>query len=114
LFEIIFAALLVGLIIFPALYTLHFKLRRKLLFLAACYGLEQIIFVLLLGLASPLILMDIFVFPQLETNGSMAGISWLAATFRFVEDYWYWVTFIILVVVPFPLHNRYRSIFDPE
>lgn len=107
----LFGMALVGILLFPAIYAFYFKLQRRVLFLASCYGLEQIITILLLGLVSPLIILKIFTFPQLEANESLESIRWLVVGMQFVEDYWYWGTFIILLLVPFMVHRRYQDVF---
>ena len=107
----LFGIALVGILLFPAIYALYFKFNRKILFMASCYGLEQIIMILLIGLVSPLIILKIFTFPQLESNESLESIRWLVVAMQFVENYWYLGTFIILLVVPFIVHRKYQDVF---
>jgi hypothetical protein len=104
-------AALMGIILFPVIYAFYFKLQRKVLFLAACYGLEQIITLLLIGLVSPLILLRVFTFPQLEANGSLEDIGWLVETMGFFQDYWYWITPVILLLVPLSVHRKFQDVF---
>lgn len=47
----------------------------------------------------------------LEANGSLKGIRWLLVAMRFVQDYWYFGTPIILLITPFVIKMRYQDVF---
>jgi hypothetical protein len=111
LIEIIFGIAVLVTLLFPVLYAFYFKLNRKLLFLASCYGLEQIISVLLFGLLSPIIILDIFAVPQLDSNQSLENVRWFIYGLHFVESYWYAGMLFILLTSPFIVHRRFKDLF---
>jgi hypothetical protein len=79
--------------------------------MASCYGLEQIISVLLLGLLSPIIFLKIFAVPQLEANQSLVNIRWLINGLHFIESYWHVGILISLLIAPFIVHRRFKDVF---
>lgn len=92
----------------------YYKLQYKIVFIAVCYGMEQIIIALLVGLVSPLIILSIFAFPQLEANGSLESVRWLVVLTRFYEEYWYWFSPIILLILPVMIQRRYKDVFPKQ
>lgn len=96
---------------FPVIYAFYFKLNRKILFLASCYGIEQIISVLLFGLSSPLLLLKIFAVPQLEANQSLEYLRWVVNGLHFIENNWHIGIFFVLLIAPFIVHRRFKDVF---
>ena len=109
--DLLFATGVIALFLYPILYLFYFKLTHGLLFLAACYGLEQIISLLLIGLLSPLFILDVFAFPQLEANGDIENLRWLVTLTHYAGDYWYWITPVVLLATPTIVHKRYTTVF---
>jgi hypothetical protein len=111
LVETILATVVFGVLLYPVVYAGYYKLEHKVLFVAACYGIEQIITVLLFGLLSPLFFLKTFAFPQLAANESIEGLRWLLVAMSFVEDYWYFGAIFLLLIAPYMIRRSYRDIF---
>lgn len=109
--DILIGIAILGILLFPVLYAIYFKLNRKLLFIASCYGLEQIILMLLYGLFSPMIILEMFAVPQLEANQYLENVRWLINGLYFVESYWYIGMFSILLIAPFLVYRRFKDVF---
>ncbi len=114
LFDVLIGILVLVTLLFPVLYAFYFKLNRKILFMASCYGIEQIISVLLLLVASPMFILKIFAVPQLEANQSLENVRWFITSLQFIESYWYFGMLIILLVAPFIVHRRFKDVFILE
>ncbi|MES9862407.1 MAG: hypothetical protein ABW157_21135 [Candidatus Thiodiazotropha sp. LLP2] len=111
LIESLLVVVFIGVFLFPIAYSFYYKLQYKIVFIAVCYGMEQIIIALLVGLVSPLIILSIFAFSQLEANGSLESVRWLVVLTRFYEEYWYWFSPIILLILPALIQRGYPDVF---
>lgn len=95
---------------FPVAYSFLLKLENKLLFVFSSYGAETVIGVLLVGAATPLIILSVYMFPQLSAFNS--AYSWLSVPGKWIAEYWWFLSPVILLIVPRYIHRRYRAFFE--
>jgi len=96
-------------VLFPVIYALKYNIDNKFLFIFSVFGGEIIIHVLLAGAALPIIILSIYMFPQLETYG--IHLTPLNYSIRFVNEYWFYSTPFILVILSLLISRRYEAIF---
>jgi len=107
MYEVIFIPIILVSIVFPIAYIFIKKGSNKLLFIAASYGFTLVIQVLLFGLVSPYILLELFFIPQLEEFGYMKNIDFLTTTAYWVRKYGFFVTLLLHIPVSIGVYRRY-------
>ncbi len=102
----------IGLIaIFPALYILYKKGNNKLFYIASCFGVVNLTFLLFSTATAPISLLFIKVIPQLAEYGYIDNILFLLHSTEFVYEYYFIILYPTLsIVVPILIYKRY-SIF---
>ena len=106
---------IVGLL-FPVAYAFTQKLNNKLLFIFSAYGAQVVIGTLLFPAALPFIVLDIYILPQADAYADTHGVSLapLNIIFNIVENYWYVIEPVAVVIMSVLIHRRYGAFFESK
>lgn len=97
----------------PYWYSRRNNLSNRLLFFAATIGLATIFEFLFLVAAFPVIVLGLFVVPQLNEHGVLNNISWLVQAGSWAAEYIY-VLLVPLYFVSGKLLHRKYAFFQPS
>lgn len=114
LLEVLLVVVFVGVNIFPVAYAFARCLENKLLFIMASYGAETFAGTLLVIATFPIIILNTYMFPQLEDAGYLVHLNWLLKLIDAAGEYWYVLISSTLLVFPPLIHKRYREYFETQ
>lgn len=100
--------------LFPIAYAHIKKLNSKLVFCCTCYG-ASLIFNLLCFIAfSPLIVLNTFIFPQIDAAGLATYLNGYFVISNFLISYVELLLPIILFILPSLIMKGYGNIFNAK
>ncbi len=98
-------------LIFPVIFAFYRKLNNKLLFIGSVYGINYIVWILIVFSTAPINAGLIFIVPTLKEIELVNNILWLIAAYEFAEAYWWIFANITLFVFPMLINRRYKFAF---
>ncbi len=110
--EYLLLALFIIAILFPLIYVAKYKIKNKLLFVSAVYGINGIVWVIIVLAYLPISGLLVFIIPTLKEIGYAENIMWLIQAAEFPIQYWWYFSEYTLFIFPFLIYRRYKFAFE--
>lgn len=114
MFDYLFIIILLCSYLFPIAYAYVKKINSKLVFCCICYGAQQIFTVFCLIAVAPLVVLDIFIFPQIAAAGLADYLAPYFVISNFIGENWYLLSVVILFILPSLIIRGYGNIFNAK
>lgn len=106
--EYIGVFILLCFIIFPLPYIYYKRGQNKFLYISSVIGSSAVIEILALLVVLPAIILLTFVFPQLEAVGLSKNIAFLFPLSDYVQEYYFFITPVLHVLMSYLILRRYE------